>query len=84
MNAQNLINQLSEADQKIFDLIIEQTSEKNREIIYDLIDNNPQFLQIMIDNYKEKVKAFNSQDSNKLQQIIDKEIELVEKMSKEE
>jgi len=82
MGAQNLINQLSPADKKIFALIIAKAEEKDKHEVYKLIEENPEFLKIMIDNYKEKLEAFKSGDSNKLQQIIDKEVKMVEKMAK--
>lgn len=81
---ESAISVLSPKNKQIFDFIIEKTKEEELANIYELIEEDPHFLQIIIDNYKEKVEAFQSKDKSKFQRIIDKEVKILEEIDEKD
>ncbi len=69
--------QLDNQDKELWNKFIEVNEEENLNDIVELLKNEPERLEFLTDNLREKLDAFLNRDSDKLNDIVETEIETI-------
>ena len=69
--------QLDDQDKELWNKFIEVNEEENLNDIVELLKNEPEKLEFLTDNLREKLDAFLNRDSDKLNDIVETEIEAI-------
>ena len=69
--------QLDNQDKELWNKFIEVNEEENLNDIVELLKNEPERLEFLTDNLREKLDAFLNRDSDKLNDIVETEIEAI-------
>ena len=69
--------QLDDQDKELWNKFIEVNEEENLNDIVELLKNEPERLEFLTDNLKGKLDAFLNRDSDKLNDIVETEIEVI-------
>ncbi len=69
--------QLDDQDKELWNKFIEVNEEENLNDIVELLKNEPERLEFLTDNLREKLDAFLNRDSDKLNDIVETEIEAI-------
>lgn len=69
--------QLDDQDKELWNKFIEVNEEENLNDIVELLKNEPERLEFLTDNLREKLDAFLNRDSDKLNNIVETEIKAI-------